>query len=262
MIPAAASIPSMPNGVKSDRLSLSQPVTPTAMTKASPGCPALTRDMVNATAFPHRSAAARLVRLRVSGTSSTVNVPSGKSLSVTSRSTCPVIGGGPVDVIGWSLGGTLGQAVAAELRGQGHEVGLLALLDSVTSDYFARNKAADEDYIRAFLAERVGHMTGDGDGAFLDVAARLLVEHLEMMQTYESPVFDGDVVFFNATRNQESGYAEQWRPLIGGTVHEHDIDCAHQDMYHPGPAQEISKIVRAALGDDAVSSEDPGSTAG
>ncbi|MER2178878.1 MAG: AMP-binding protein, partial [Stenotrophomonas maltophilia] len=41
---------------------------------------------------------------------------------------------GPVHLLGWSVGGILAQAMAVHLRGRGHEVGVLALLDAYPSE--------------------------------------------------------------------------------------------------------------------------------
>lgn len=60
---------------------------------------------------------------------------------------------GPVHLLGWSVGGILAQAMAVHLRGLGHEVGVLALLDAYPSECWRAEPEPDPiAALRALLA--------------------------------------------------------------------------------------------------------------
>lgn len=60
---------------------------------------------------------------------------------------------GPVHLLGWSVGGILAQAMAVHLRGLGHEVGVLALLDAYPSECWRAEPEPDPiSALRALLA--------------------------------------------------------------------------------------------------------------
>ncbi|RLK56031.1 enterobactin synthetase component F [Stenotrophomonas rhizophila] len=79
---------------------------------------------------------------------------------------------GPVHLLGWSVGGILAQAMAVHLRGLGHEVGVLALLDAYPSECWRAEPEPDPiAALRALLAI-AGH---DPDAhPELDTRARIL----------------------------------------------------------------------------------------
>ncbi len=59
----------------------------------------------------------------------------------------------PVHLLGWSVGGILAQAMAVHLRGRGHEVGVLALLDAYPSECWRAEPEPDPiAALRALLA--------------------------------------------------------------------------------------------------------------
>ncbi|GGU44164.1 thioesterase domain-containing protein [Lentzea flava] len=66
----------------------------------------------------------------------------------------------PYHVLGWSLGGPMAQAVAGELHSRAHEVGLVGVLDSGPSSYFADFRSPDEGLVRRYLAHYMGHLAG------------------------------------------------------------------------------------------------------
>ncbi len=60
---------------------------------------------------------------------------------------------GRVNLLGWSVGGILAQAMAVHLRGRGHEVGVLALLDAYPSECWRAEPEPDPiAALRALLA--------------------------------------------------------------------------------------------------------------
>jgi thioesterase domain-containing protein/acyl carrier protein len=155
---------------------------------------------------------------------------------------------GPFHLLGLSIGGTIAHAMAAELQRLGHEVALLALLDSVPSTYFADHAPPTETDLRRYLAE---HLTGpagvDEFEPFFENAVSVLVGHTTMMRRFTSPVYRGAALFFNSTVGSTGSHAGRWRQHIVGPVEEYDIHSAHEDMYLPEPAAEISEILNRKL---------------
>ena len=72
--------------------------------------------------------------------------------------------GGPYLLGGWSIGGVIAFEMARQLRRQGHEVALLALLDSFAPPYARRNGLADADdatLLAAFVQDLGGYVETD-----------------------------------------------------------------------------------------------------
>ncbi|EFL27919.1 nonribosomal peptide synthetase DhbF [Streptomyces himastatinicus ATCC 53653] len=158
---------------------------------------------------------------------------------------------GPFHLMGLSSGGTLAHAMAAELQRRGHRVALLALLDSVPSGRLAGRPLPTEADFRDYFAEHLTSLVGTEDyESFVDNAVAIGVNYTRLMRDFTAPVYRGDAVFFNAVPKPEGTYADLWRPYIHGTVHQHDIDSAHEDMYLPGPAAEICAVITHEVAGD------------
>ncbi|WP_157882524.1 alpha/beta fold hydrolase, partial [Streptomyces silvensis] len=160
---------------------------------------------------------------------------------------------GPFRLVGHSIGGTLGHAVAAELQRRGHQVDLLALLDSVPSVWFARNSGENDlqlsearEFLLDYLPDPGGDATADRE-ALAENGAALMVDHVTMMRDYPAPQYRGDVLFFNATLNPDESYVSQWEPYIQGGITEFDIEATHFGLNSPEPAAEICKIINRHL---------------
>uniref|UniRef100_UPI001EEE0412 thioesterase domain-containing protein n=1 Tax=Streptacidiphilus carbonis TaxID=105422 RepID=UPI001EEE0412 len=159
---------------------------------------------------------------------------------------------GPFNLLGLSIGGTIAHAMAAELQRRGHEVDLLGLLDSVPSTYFAAGVTADPEQTRDFFRTHLVHVTDAAEyESFLDNAVALMLDHMKVMERAVSPVYRGDLVFFNAALDTEECFAERWRQHVDGSVHSYDISSTHQDMYLPGPAAAICEVVARRLEGEA-----------
>ena len=156
---------------------------------------------------------------------------------------------GPFHLVGWSYGGTVVQAVAAGLARRGHEISLVAILDSqpggVGWSEIHANKTL-EDY-RDELDEFFGQYIGtDNQQESIDVMARVLANNTNLMMDFTSPVYDGDVLFFNAVLKDDL-YAHLWRPYVLGTIEEHDVQATHHEMNLPGPVAEVFDVINRRL---------------
>ncbi|MFC4531111.1 amino acid adenylation domain-containing protein [Sphaerisporangium dianthi] len=180
---------------------------------------------------------------------------------------------GPYHLLGWSLGGNFAQAVAARLREEGEEVGLLAVLDAYPAppdekDYTDRAVLlADmcEHYGEAYGAEPVdvgamsladmrrhiiallGHSTGELghlDETQRGHALEVMVNSIRITSG-PPPVLDGDMLLITSAR--PSSPPESWRPYTAGAVEVRGVDAEHARMLEPGPAGQIAAVVAGRI---------------
>ncbi len=155
---------------------------------------------------------------------------------------------GPFHLIGYSFGGTAAHAIAAELQTRGHEVALLALLDAVPSSYFSQGEVLSVDEVRNLLGDYIGSLVGADEYEYLlQTSATVLVDHMSLLREFSSPVYRGDALFFNATKNEDDSYVGLWGPHITGDVEEYDVHVEHYDMCSSDSAAQISKAINAKL---------------
>ncbi|OAB37184.1 non-ribosomal peptide synthetase [Paenibacillus macquariensis subsp. macquariensis] len=181
---------------------------------------------------------------------------------------------GPYQLLGWSLGGNVAQAMAVQLQAEGEEVSFLAMLDAFPSHYLPiRGEPDEEEALVALLA--LGGYDPDtiGDGP-LDIARAIEILRsdgsalasldeaiiMNLKETYENSVrilgefvpkrFKGDLLFFHSTIIPDwfdPIEPEMWEPFIEGKIERHDIACRHKDLCQPGPLTEIGKIISLKL---------------
>ncbi|MFE9822214.1 amino acid adenylation domain-containing protein [Streptomyces sp. NPDC005791] len=179
---------------------------------------------------------------------------------------------GPYHLLGWSFGGQLAQAVAVRLRGAGHQVGLLAMLDSYPPEALPADEPPDRSEVLRFLfAEYFGVEPPDRADGPLDPAraARLLRAagladftdgHLTAIadvlsasahaaRAHEPTPYDGGLLHFRATLGRPEGLPEAgaWRPHVTGRIETHDIATTHGRMTRPDELAQLGPIVRARL---------------
>ncbi|MEU5979168.1 amino acid adenylation domain-containing protein, partial [Streptomyces sp. NPDC047315] len=182
---------------------------------------------------------------------------------------------GPYHLLGWSYGGVVAHAVAVELRRQGQDVRLLALLDAYPDVPFARaDEPGGEQSARALLLGRAGLGPGDpndpspGDPAellaFVEAESNLsahlepaqvralvdvAADNLRLLDGHRPETFDGDVLFFTATegRADDAPDAGAWAPHVDGALEEHPVDCEHLRMTEPKALRDIGAVVARYL---------------
>jgi len=168
---------------------------------------------------------------------------------------------GPYHLLGWSFGGLVAHAIATHLQSLGEEVALLALLDSYPSHWQESPRLADEEpnkeVLFAGVADPIQTMVDAlrQDGHLVSV----LKEHhyeaimdgyknsVQLMQTFLPQRFRGDILLFVATQGEPKPSHEIWTPYVDGEVKVHRIDCAHETMMDPGPAEAIGRVLTAEL---------------
>ncbi|MFF7841495.1 amino acid adenylation domain-containing protein [Streptomyces ossamyceticus] len=154
---------------------------------------------------------------------------------------------GPFHLIGWSFGGAVVHAMAAELQRRGHEVALLGLLDAAPSGHFANDPELELAQVRtllgAFVSELGGNAGGTDQESLLETSSEFVVHHVELLKDFTPPVFTGDVLFFNATLNPEAPYTDQWAPYVDGELTAYDVHSTHHEMCLPAHAAGMAEVI-------------------
>jgi amino acid adenylation domain-containing protein len=160
---------------------------------------------------------------------------------------------GPFSLVGWSFGGPMAHALANALDRNGHEVALLAVLDaqpasSDTESGFKAIAGRTAELYRGDLEEVFGKfMNTKNMDSLLESMSKVGSNNLNRMAEFESPVFRGDLLFFNATKDKDNSYAPDWRPFVLGSIEEHSVDASHNDLHMPQPAGQIMRIIAGKL---------------
>ncbi|MEV6559474.1 non-ribosomal peptide synthase/polyketide synthase [Nocardia sp. NPDC051756] len=165
---------------------------------------------------------------------------------------------GPYHLLGWSYGGVVAQAMAAELSRRGMEVGFVGVLDSQPP----RGSAADFDVtdeeamagVRAWAEERFdGQLDAPVIQELVERLTTVLINNCKLWDGYSSPFYAGDLTVFGATLDQagnrtidvKNELEQAWRGYIGGRIDVIEVDCAHGDFDRP----EMMSLVGRMLND-------------
>ncbi|TLF82503.1 amino acid adenylation domain-containing protein [Nocardia cyriacigeorgica] len=181
---------------------------------------------------------------------------------------------GPYRLLGWSLGGVIAHAIATELQAAGHEVTLLAMLDS--------HPAIDVTDFRAAIRDALAELgIGDAqlpDGDIHDLTDEALaalhatippdmavltpervrriyrsaVRSAELIAEHRPGIFRGRLDYFSAAGHDTA--ARNWDAYVDGTVADHPIAADHDQMTSPEALAEIGPLLADRL--------DPARTAG
>lgn len=179
---------------------------------------------------------------------------------------------GPYHLVGWSFGGRLAQHLAARLRSQGDEVGLLVLLDAYPTQESALAGVAagdamwrgfldangiaapddvelDVDQVLAALAE-AGNPLADVPVESIERMVRRFVRTGELFDATPVPVFDGDLHVVEATREVPAGRPapQAWEPHVTGEVTTSTVAVRHSDMLSDEAMGELAPILDSLLG--------------
>jgi nonribosomal peptide synthetase DhbF len=181
---------------------------------------------------------------------------------------------GPYHLVGWSFGGKVAHAIAVRLRAEEETVALLALLDASPGQPGEPQPVPDEDEVlRDLLAATgrdVSNLRSDqplriteavellraGDTALANLTepqverfVRVFRNNVGQASEEITGRFDADAIVFTAGRGKAAEFSGvgQWRRHVTGSLVEHRIDCAHNEMAQPGPLAEIGSVIAAAL---------------
>ncbi|ROU08276.1 non-ribosomal peptide synthetase [Lysobacter enzymogenes] len=190
---------------------------------------------------------------------------------------------GPYRLLGWSLGGLIGHAVAAQLQREGDRVELLAMMDSypfatepATPDeaqqaqavlkflgFHHRLREAPQDMraltellcqeYEVFSNPLVQQVLKD-DAKLIEHVAAVTRNNLSLARRYMPQRIDADVLFFDARRKERVDLdgllhyrANAWQAHVAGRFEVHEVDCHHQTMLEPRAAAHIGRVLRERL---------------
>ncbi len=186
---------------------------------------------------------------------------------------------GPYHLLGWSLGGNIAFAVAEELERRGEQVGLLAIMDALLSNFDAIENTSEpwmvynlvlaqfgyvpaltpaEQDPEARMMELVRRRPGLGLDKWPDERVRALQRVISNNVRVSRAMRPGRVhcplLFFAANRNKPSldKKLETWRQYVDGPIEAIELDCDHRYMLLPqivsriGPALSNAMARRAA----------------
>ncbi|MFD5568852.1 thioesterase domain-containing protein, partial [Streptomyces cadmiisoli] len=179
---------------------------------------------------------------------------------------------GPYHLLGWSMGGNLGHAVAVRLQQAGHEVALLAVMDAYPPDTDAPHEEADDHTIMVQLLHALGHPVDTPDHPLtvpetlkiiqeeIPALKELTEDHIRgviqntrdnwgMVRRTPPGHFAGDILHFPAT---DTGFSPEevrrrWAPYFTGRLHVHPVASAHNDMTQPEPLRQVGAALAAVL---------------
>ncbi|ORA47228.1 long-chain fatty acid--CoA ligase [Mycolicibacterium celeriflavum] len=164
---------------------------------------------------------------------------------------------GRYNVLGWSLGGVVAQALAIELRRRGCVVENVVLLDDAISAnrVIAKAQASQKSSILSEIlrlngidlpqrsepitaAEAAYMIRRQLDGSAVALPSEQLLEFMVQrvtdnqlcLQDHVPDLFEGDIVVFTASRDADGGEVQSWRPYVTGDITTYAVDCAHHQM--------------------------------
>ncbi|MEU5263750.1 amino acid adenylation domain-containing protein [Amycolatopsis sp. NPDC021455] len=173
---------------------------------------------------------------------------------------------GPYHLLGWSFGAQVAHAMAAQLRADGEEVGLLAMLDG----YPPTGAPAPDDPLAALLAslglsgrppglpEFRSILLAEGSALAalapraVDALPEVFAHNSTLARAHQPTPFDGDVLFFRATEGKHaaSPRVSAWEPYVGGALEVHEVRARHGELARPEAWAAIGPVLarRLALG--------------
>jgi L-arginine---[L-arginyl-carrier protein] ligase len=166
---------------------------------------------------------------------------------------------GPYHLIGYSLGGTLAQGVAARLRSLGEEVAFLGLFDtyppegqdwsgSTENEAGAEADREREQFVAATedeIADEV--MQAEKAAMFADIVANY-ADAVKLLAQGRTPYFDGKAVLFVARKTLPHGWDVRgsWAGHLNA-LDIHEVDCAHEDILSPETLVELGPLLARML---------------
>ncbi len=162
---------------------------------------------------------------------------------------------GPYYLMGYSLGGTLAQGIAARLEAAGEQVAFLGLLDTwppETQNW--AEKGANEldpavlDEINREREAFVAAQQGQASDALFQAIEGNYGDAVRLLTTAHSVPFGGKATLFVAERTLPAGMDPQhtWAPWIG-ELEVHRLDCAHVDIISPDAFVKIGPVLQRVL---------------
>ncbi|RVW03082.1 alpha/beta fold hydrolase [Rhodococcus xishaensis] len=160
---------------------------------------------------------------------------------------------GPYHLLGWSFGGVVAHAIAAELQQRGYEVGVLALMDSWPSTGEAPQDVDVDEVLLRWVRDRYGDLADAPEiTPVMSNILRVYSNSVEIMPKFIPPTYRGDVLLFRATLDEDGSQRvddlqQLWLRHIIGDIEVHDLEFVHSDLDMPEAVREVAGVVGDAL---------------
>ncbi|WP_312464603.1 thioesterase domain-containing protein, partial [Pantoea endophytica] len=167
---------------------------------------------------------------------------------------------GPYYFLGYSLGGTLAQGIAARLEAAGEEVAFLGLLDTWPPETQNWDEKRGENVLDPAVLEEVNrereqfiaaqrHQAGEEMRAMFDTIEANYASSVRLLATARSARFNGRATLFLAEQTQQPGQDARraWAPYVG-ELEVWPMDCAHVEIISPQMFEQIGPLLQRLLG--------------
>jgi amino acid adenylation domain-containing protein len=171
---------------------------------------------------------------------------------------------GPYNLIGWSFGGLIAQAIAGLFQQQGEGVAMLAILDSYPQDIHQSPESMTRDELIARVCQYLGYGVEDKSSDTsslieryrdteeypLDAFVECAQNDLSVVNNFIPQRYVGNLLLFTATDSETDAESksEAWAPYISGELEIRPIPCQHGDMLlDRDPSAQIGQALAAEL---------------
>lgn len=166
---------------------------------------------------------------------------------------------GPYYFLGYSLGGTLAQGIAARLEAEGETVAFLGLLDTWPPETQNWDERRGENVLDPAVLAEVNRereqfiaaqreQAGEGMAALFTTIEANYASSVRLLATARSARFSGHATLFLAQQTQQPGQdvRRAWAPWVGElTVW--PLDCAHVEIISPRMFEQIGPRLQQCL---------------
>jgi len=161
---------------------------------------------------------------------------------------------GPYYLIGYSLGGTIAQGLAARLQQSGERVAFLGLLDTYPPEGQDWSGPTEQEAKAEVAREQEQFMvaTEEAEDEFMLNEKAQMFEHIvqnyedsvRLLSQAETPYFEGQATLFCATRTLPDGMdvLATWKPFLNG-LQVHRFDCNHEDIVSPESLENVGPLL-------------------
>ncbi|MBW9354376.1 enterobactin non-ribosomal peptide synthetase EntF [Citrobacter sp. EC_71] len=162
---------------------------------------------------------------------------------------------GPYYLLGYSLGGTLAQGIAARLLARGEKVAFLGLLDTwppETQNWQEKEaNGLDPAVLAEIEREREAFLAaqqGNASDALFNAIEGNYADAVRLLTTAHSVPFAGHATLFVAERTlpQDVSPERSWSPWIS-SLDVYRQDCAHVDIISPTAFETIGPVINALI---------------
>ena len=166
---------------------------------------------------------------------------------------------GPYYFLGYSLGGTLAQGIAARLEAAGEKVAFLGLLDTWPPETQNWDDRRGENRLDPAVLEEVNRereqfiaaqrqQAGEGLEAMFDAIESNYASSVRLLATARSARFNGRATLFLATQTQQPGQDARraWAPYVG-ELEVWPLECAHVEIISPRLFEQIGPQLQRLL---------------